>query len=107
MLNAFRERLFKAKKVDEDDGEISAKKGEEEKVEQVAETKSIWTHKLEIEEEIKQKVIDANIAEHDRFDIYDPRNPLNKRKREESHHIMKDKKQSGGFGHSSSRYDKR
>lgn len=57
---------------------------------------SIWTHKLQIDDEIKQKVIDANVADNDRWDIYDPRNPLNKRKREESKHAMKDRNRSGG-----------
>ena len=58
------------------------------------EEESILTHKLELDEEVKKKVIDANIADHDRYDIYDPRNPLNKRKREESKAIIKEKKRS-------------
>ena len=43
----------------------------------------ILTHKFDLDEEIKQKVIDANIKDSDRYDIFDPRNVLNKRKREE------------------------
>lgn len=75
---------------------------EETESEAAAAPASIWTHKLQIDDEIKQKVIDANVADNDRWDIYDPRNPLNKRKREESKHAMKDRNRSGGR----SRYDR-
>ncbi len=108
LLNSFRERLFKAKHSnlnDEEDNENSNgsqnKVGEEE-VKPIAD--SILTHKLELTDEIKQKVIDANVADHERYDIYDPRNPLNKRKREESKHAMKEKKSSHLSSSSSSKY---
>lgn len=61
----------------------------------------IFTHKLELEEEVKQKVIDANIADHERYDVYDPRNPINKRKREESKQKSKEKKSTVMLGGSS------
>jgi peptidyl-prolyl cis-trans isomerase SDCCAG10 len=93
MLTAFRERLFKAKtcndsgeeKNDENENDIGREPIEKQE-------ESIFTHRLEIDEEIKQKVIDANVADNERYDIYDPRNPLNKRKREESKDIMRDRK---------------
>jgi hypothetical protein len=117
MLQAFRERLFKAKKEDGLDegsntGATNDDDAEEQNKNETTQEKtkeSIWTHKLEIEEDIKQKVIDANIADHDRYDIFDPRNPLNKRKREESKEILKEKKRSssGVGGHSRSSYDRR
>lgn len=51
------------------------------------------THKLIFEdEERKRKVIDANVQELDRYEIYDPRNPLTKRRRENSKQTMKEKK---------------
>jgi peptidyl-prolyl cis-trans isomerase SDCCAG10 len=56
---------------------------------------SFFTHRLEISDEIKQKVLDANVADNDRWNIYDPRNPLNKRKLEESRDIMRKKKDIG------------
>lgn len=100
-LNAFKERLFKAKKLETNDEEE-----EDEPSAPVEETKpavvssdsidAILTHRLEMDEEIRRKVIDANIADHDRYDIYDPRNPLNKRKREESKEIMRDRKRYSG-----------
>ncbi|CAF0976799.1 unnamed protein product [Brachionus calyciflorus] len=92
MLNAFKERLFKAKETSKDSG-----KEESEKIENETETtglSSILTHRLDVDDEIKRKVIDANVADNERYDIYDPRNPLNKRKREESKEIIKEKKKS-------------
>ena len=105
MLQAFRERLFKAKEESAppaatDDTDTDTDKKEAEAEEQKATAgeesgdplKSILTHRLELDEEIRQKVIDANIADNDRYDIFDPRNALNKRKREES------TRHSGGGG---------
>ncbi len=88
LLNSFRQRLFNAKEKQVDNTKEGAEEGE-------SGSESLWTHRLELSEEIKQKVIDANVADNDRWDIYDPRNPLNKRKREESKDIMSEKKRSG------------
>lgn len=41
-------------------------------------------HKLEFTEERLVVAKDANIQNEDTFDIYDPRNPLNKRRRGEN-----------------------
>jgi peptidyl-prolyl cis-trans isomerase SDCCAG10 len=38
------------------------------------------SHKLEFEEK-NRKVLDANVSESDRYEIYDPRNPINQRRR--------------------------
>uniref|UniRef100_A0A4W6C4M0 Spliceosome-associated protein CWC27 homolog n=1 Tax=Lates calcarifer TaxID=8187 RepID=A0A4W6C4M0_LATCA len=43
-------------------------------------------------DEQTRKVKDANMQDEDTFEIYDPRNPVNKRRREESKKIMKEKK---------------
>lgn len=48
-------------------------------------------HVLQFDEQTK-KVKDANVQDEDTFEIYDPRNPVNKRRREESKKIMKEKK---------------
>jgi peptidyl-prolyl cis-trans isomerase SDCCAG10 len=95
MLNAFRERLFKAKKVEksESDDEERTEKVEHDATKDQSDV-SLYTHRLEVDEEIRQKVIDANVADNDRYAIFDPRNPLNKRKREESKDIMKERKKS-------------
>jgi peptidyl-prolyl cis-trans isomerase SDCCAG10 len=43
-------------------------------------------------EEHDRKVKDANIPDEDTFEIFDPRNPINKRRREESKRTQKEKK---------------
>lgn len=48
-------------------------------------------HVLQFDEQTR-KVKDANMHDEDTFEIYDPRNPVNKRRREESKKIMKEKK---------------
>lgn len=55
---------------------------------------SVWfrmAHVLQFDEQTR-KVKDANMHDEDTFEIYDPRNPVNKRRREESKKIMKEKK---------------
>lgn len=48
-------------------------------------------HVLQFDEQ-SIKVKDANMHDEDTFEIYDPRNPVNKRRREESKKILKEKK---------------
>jgi len=38
------------------------------------------------------KVLDANVTDVDRYEIYDPRNPMTKRRREEAKHESKRQK---------------
>lgn len=65
----------------------------EEDVEQLAEDddKGWMAHVLQFDEQ-SRKVKDANMQDEDTFEIHDPRNPVNKRRREESKKIMKEKK---------------
>lgn len=49
------------------------------------------THVLQFDEQ-SRKVKDANMQDEDTFEIYDPRNPVNKRRREESKKLLKEKK---------------
>ncbi|XP_045922033.1 spliceosome-associated protein CWC27 homolog [Micropterus dolomieu] len=67
--------------------------GPEEDVEELAEDddKGWMGHVLQFDEQ-SRKVKDANMQDEDTFEIYDPRNPVNKRRREESKKIMKEKK---------------
>ena len=72
LLNAFRERLFKAKDVDKEkeastDEEAKDKKEENVDSDKTDSLKAILTHKLEVDDEIKQKVIDANVADNERY----------------------------------------
>lgn len=48
-------------------------------------------HTLKFEDPAPVLARDANTKGDDWFDIYDPRNPLNKRKREESKKTMKER----------------
>ncbi|XP_010745084.2 spliceosome-associated protein CWC27 homolog [Larimichthys crocea] len=65
----------------------------EEDVEELEEDddKGWMAHVLQFDEQ-SRKVKDANVHDEDTFEIYDPRNPVNKRRREESKKIMKEKK---------------
>lgn len=54
----------------------------------------VWfrmAHVLHFDEQ-SRKVKDANMQDEDTFEIYDPRNPVNKRRREESKKLLKEKK---------------
>ena len=48
-------------------------------------------HKLRFVDK-SHKVLDANITDADRYEIFDPRNPMTKRRREASKQAMKDGK---------------
>ncbi|KAM9098673.1 spliceosome-associated protein CWC27 homolog isoform 2-T2 [Sarcophilus harrisii] len=50
------------------------------------------SHVLQFEDK-SRKVKDASMQDEDTFEIYDPRNPVNKRRREESKKIMREKKE--------------
>lgn len=50
------------------------------------------SHALQCEEGVKQKVKDANVQDEDTYEIFDPRNPINKRRREASKEAMKGKR---------------
>uniref|UniRef100_A0A3B3TT00 Spliceosome-associated protein CWC27 homolog n=1 Tax=Poecilia latipinna TaxID=48699 RepID=A0A3B3TT00_9TELE len=84
LLNSFKSKLSSA---------ITEGPEEEEDVEELAEDddKGWMAHVLQFDEQ-SRKVKDANMQDEDTFEIYDPRNPVNKRRREESKKIMKEKK---------------
>ncbi|CAG5867712.1 unnamed protein product [Menidia menidia] len=88
LLNTFKSKLTSA---------IS--EGPEEDAEELAEDddKGWMAHVLQFDEQTR-KVKDANMQDEDTFEIYDPRNPVNKRRREESKKLMKEKKAKRGSG---------
>ncbi|KAL3870014.1 hypothetical protein ACJMK2_042631 [Sinanodonta woodiana] len=88
ILAKFQAKLHAAKSMVEEE-KTETKDGEEE--EEDDSDMSWMSHKL-IFDEHNKKVIDANIQDLDRYEIYDPRNPLTKRRREASKQIMKDKR---------------
>lgn len=48
-------------------------------------------HTLKFDDQ-KRKVLDANINDVERYEIFDPRNPITKRRRENSKKVMKEKR---------------
>uniref|UniRef100_A0A8C5D8Z0 Spliceosome-associated protein CWC27 homolog n=1 Tax=Gouania willdenowi TaxID=441366 RepID=A0A8C5D8Z0_GOUWI len=85
LLNNFKSKLSSA---------ITEGPEQEENVEELAEDddKGWLSHVLQFDEEQSRKVKDATVPDEDTFEIYDPRNPVNKRRREESKKILREKK---------------
>ncbi|XP_074473687.1 spliceosome-associated protein CWC27 homolog [Sebastes fasciatus] len=83
LLNRFKSKLSSA----------ITEEAPEEDVEELAEDedKGWMAHVLQFDEQTR-KVKDAAIQDEDTFEIYDPRNPVNKRRREESKKLLKEKK---------------
>lgn len=50
------------------------------------------SHVLQFEDK-SRKVKDASMQDSDTFEIYDPRNPVNKRRREESKKLLRERKE--------------
>nr|XP_033786221.1 spliceosome-associated protein CWC27 homolog isoform X2 [Geotrypetes seraphini] len=83
LLNQFKSKLTQA--ISEAPEEILS--------ESEAEDDTGWmSHVLHFDDQ-SRKVKDANVQDEDTFEIYDPRNPVNKRRREESKNIMRKKKE--------------
>ncbi|XP_078127901.1 spliceosome-associated protein CWC27 homolog [Sander vitreus] len=83
LLNRFKSKLSSA----------ITEEAPEDAVEELAEDddKGWMAHVLQFDEQTR-KVKDAAMQDEDTFEIYDPRNPVNKRRREESKKLMKEKK---------------
>ncbi|XP_037340294.1 spliceosome-associated protein CWC27 homolog [Pungitius pungitius] len=83
LLNQFKSKLSSA----------ITEEAPEDAVEELAEDddKGWMGHVLQFDEQ-SRKVKDAAAPDEDTFEIYDPRNPVNKRRREESKKILKEKK---------------
>ncbi|KAK9532251.1 hypothetical protein VZT92_009647 [Zoarces viviparus] len=83
LLNNFKSKLSSA----------ITEEAPEDDVEELAEDddKGWMGHVLQFDEQTR-KVKDAAVQDEDTFEIHDPRNPVNKRRREESKKIMKEKK---------------
>lgn len=95
MLDKFRSKLLSAREKDSSDSMRKDKTLEEDKVEEEGDggddDEGWWTHTLQFESH-DRLAKDANMANEDTFEIYDPRNPINQRRREASKKVMKDKK---------------
>ncbi|XP_071117410.1 spliceosome-associated protein CWC27 homolog [Haliotis cracherodii] len=94
MLAKFQNKLENVRKLatDDDEEELEEEKKEAEAEEELEDDDMSWLgHKLHFEDK-SRKVIDANITDEDRYEIYDPRNPLNKRRREASKQTSRDRR---------------
>lgn len=82
LLSKFRNKLraTKESKQEEEEEKEQAEKAEQE-VDDVEKDKNCFVHKLRCEEIEPVLAKDANTKDDDWFEIYDPRNPLNKRRR--------------------------
>lgn len=93
LLNKFRNKLQNAKEHTKDDTSISDKKEMSKNTEDDDLQDESWmTHALHCEEKVPVLAKDASRKDDDWFEIYDPRNPLNKRRRGEKTHKSKDDK---------------
>jgi len=93
LLNKFKQKL--SQNTVERDGQSSAAVPEESEKEDGEEEEvkgdSWLKHTLKFADAAPNAARDANLKGDDWFEIYDPRNPLNKRRREESKKLMKEK----------------
>ncbi|XP_019614070.1 PREDICTED: peptidyl-prolyl cis-trans isomerase CWC27 homolog [Branchiostoma belcheri] len=89
LLSKFQNKLFSVRK--ESTGEEEEEEQEEEEEEEEQPLGDSWmAHRLHFEaQQVQAK--DANVVTADSYDIYDPRNPMNKRRMEASKQAMKEK----------------
>ncbi|XP_041359029.1 spliceosome-associated protein CWC27 homolog [Gigantopelta aegis] len=93
LLAKFQAKLSAAKKLasnysdDEEEEETKEENEEEEDPNDI----SWMCHKLRFVDK-SHKVLDANVTDADRYEIFDPRNPITKRRREASKQAMKEGK---------------
>lgn len=85
-MNKFKNKLASVK-----EKSIDAKDDNEEDIEKDIQTDEWLSHKLTFEEKTPILAKDASTKSDDWYDVYDPRNPINKRKRGESNSNRSDK----------------
>lgn len=83
LLNQFKSKLTQAI-ADTPENDVSET--------EVEDDEGWMSHVLQFEDK-SRKVKDASVQDADTFEIYDPRNPVNKRRREESKKLMREKKE--------------
>lgn len=90
LLSKFQKKLAEAKdKAQNIADQESDKKDDDSNAE--SESEDWLTHKLQFEEKLPVLAKDASTKDDDWFEIYDPRNPINKRRRETSKNAMRNK----------------
>ncbi|XP_018317849.1 uncharacterized protein [Mycetomoellerius zeteki] len=94
LFKQFKNKLQNAKEHTKDDMTSSNKKTSKDAEDDDLHDESWLTHALHCEEKVPVLAKDASTKDDDWFEIYDPRNPLNKRRRGEKSYKSKDNKSS-------------
>ncbi|XP_011865776.1 PREDICTED: peptidyl-prolyl cis-trans isomerase CWC27 homolog [Vollenhovia emeryi] len=97
LFKQFKSKLQTAKEHTKDNTTSSDKKTSEDTEDDDPQDESWLTHALHCEEKVPVLAKDASTKNDDWFEIYDPRNPLNKRRRGEKSHKSKDDKDGKSF----------
>lgn len=99
LFNQFKNKLQDAKEHTKDNTTSFDKKTSKDTEDDDPQDKSWLAHALHCEEKIPVLAKDASTKNDDWFEIYDPRNPLNKRRRGEKVHKSKDDKSGRSYSH--------
>lgn len=99
LFKQFKNKLQNAKEHTKDDMTSSNKKTSKDAEDDDLHDESWLTHALHCEEKVPVLAKDASTKDDDWFEIYDPRNPLNKRRRGEKSYKSKDNKSSKSYSH--------
>ncbi|XP_018059569.1 PREDICTED: uncharacterized protein LOC108694515 [Atta colombica] len=94
LFKQFKNKLQNAKEHTKDDMTSSDKKTSKDTEDDNPHNESWLTHALQCEEKAPVLAKDASTKDDDWFEIYDPRNPLNKRRRGEKSHKSQNNKSS-------------
>lgn len=98
LFKQFKSKLQNAKEHTKDDTTSSDKMSKDTEDDDPHD-ESWLTHTLHCEEKAPVLAKDASTKNDDWFEIYDPRNPLNKRRRGEKSHKSKDDKSGRSYSH--------
>lgn len=98
LFKQFKSKLQNAKEHTKDDTTSSDKMSKDTEDDD-SHDESWLTHTLHCEEKAPVLAKDASTKNDDWFEIYDPRNPLNKRRRGEKSHKSKDDKSGRSYSH--------
>lgn len=99
LFKQFRSKLQDAKEHTKDNATSSVEKTLKDTEDDDPHDKSWLTHVLHCEEKAPVLAKDASTKDDDWFEIYDPRNPLNKRRRGEQSHKSKIDKGGRSYSH--------
>lgn len=95
LLSKFKNKLESVKEKHRDDDDASLRKSDrisiDAEIDEDIQTDNWLSHTLRFSEQGNILARDASTKQDDWYDVYDPRNPLNKRKRGDHKAVKKDK----------------